>query len=43
MKRGRKEMFKNFKGAMSIDDTNKGGDEKSHVIKYGKCEDTNRT
>ena len=35
-------MFKIFKGALMIDAKNKGGDEKSHDIKYGKWKDTNR-
>ena len=43
MKRGKKEMFKIFKEALSIDSKNKGGDEKAHDIKYGKQKDTNRT
>ena len=43
MKRGKKEMFKIFKKALSIDAKNKGGYVKAHDIKYDKWKDTNRT
>ena len=43
MKGGKKEMFKIFKKALSIDSKNKGGYSEAHYIKYGKWHDTNRT
>ena len=43
MKRGKKEMFKIFKEALSIDSNNRVGYAEVHDIKYGKCNDTNRT
>ena len=42
MKGGRKEMFKIFKEAPSIDAKNTRGDVKAQLIKYGKCKDTDR-
>ena len=43
MKGEKKEMFKIFKKALSIDAKNKGGYGKAHEIKYGKWKNTNRT
>ena len=43
MKGGRKEMFKIFKEALSIDAKKKEGDAEAQEIKYGKWNDTNRT
>ena len=43
MKGGKKEMFKIFKEALSIDAKNKGGDIEAHEIKYGEWYDKNKT
>ena len=42
MKGERKEMFKIFKKALSIDAKNKRGDVEAHDIKYGEWYDTNK-
>ena len=43
MKGGRKDMLKIFKEASRIDANNKGGDAKSHEIKYGKWYEIHNT
>ena len=43
MKGGKKDMFKIFKEALSIDAKNKGGDAEAHAINYAEWYDKIKT